>query len=200
MAGANPFAKLAVTSKPKSVKKDRVVAKLSEETKKLVDEFVRNKAKIAEMESQNQGVEATILQEVEAQQFEMALDSGVFVKSMQVPGLETEQTYVTTDRWSVPQEDETLAAVETLIGKQRYNQFFTKQDVITLKKEVVTDNNTLRKIAEVCEKAGMPIAEIFDVATKTVAIKGLDEKQFDLGADLLPQFRGMVRQAKASLR
>jgi hypothetical protein len=200
MAATNPFAKLAVTTKPKSVKKDRVTAKLSEETRKLVDEFVRNKAKITELISQNEGVEATILAEVQAQQFEMALDGGVFVKSMQVPGVETEQTYVTTDKWSVPQEEETLTAIEELIGKQRYNQFFTQQDTISFKKEIVTNNDQLRKIAEACEKAGMPIAEIFDVATKTVAVKGLDEKQFELGAEILPQFRGMVRQVKASLR
>jgi hypothetical protein len=197
---ASAFGKLAKTVVTKPKKSDKVIASVSEQAQTNIDTFVENKAKIAQLTGENKTLEEIVIEEVYEQQRTMAIDSGEYVKTFSVPGKTATVTYVTTDRFSVPQDAEVLAEVKKLIGAQKFNAFFITRQTISLKENVVKDEDLLNKISDACEKAGLPIADIFDVTEKTFACDGLDEKQFQIPVEKLPEFRAMVKQTKASLR
>ena len=163
-----------------------------------VDKFVDNKAAIKRLEAEQKDVETEIIAHVRAQQDAKAYD-GQFSKSFLVPGNSSEVTYVTSDRFSVPQEEETLAELKKLMGK-KYDEFFDVKRTITMKKGVVDNEKLLDKIASACEKAGMSIGEIFDVGDKVIAKDDLDRKQYDLPKTKLEMWRALVRQNKPALK
>ena len=197
---ASAFGKIAKTAVAKPKKTDKVVASVSTAAQENIDKFVANKATIARLTGENKDLESVVIEEVFEQQKTMAMDSGEYVKTFSVPGKTATVTYVTTDRFSVPQEPEVLDEVKKLIGAQKFNAFFTTRQTIALKESVVANEDVLNKIAAICEKAGLPIEEIFDVTEKTFACNGLDEKQFQIPVEKLPEFRALVKQTKASLR
>jgi hypothetical protein len=196
----NAFSKIAKKESPKTKKATTVTATVSDEVKTLVDKFVSNKAEIALKVSENKEYESRIIDEAYEQQRLMAVDSGEFAKSIDIEGNTSKVKYVTVDKFSVPQDEETLSEVKKLIGAQTYNAFFAVRRTITLKENITSDEKMLDKIAAACEKAGLPVEAIFDVTDRTFAVEGLDKKQFELPPEKLPEFRTLVKQTKASLR
>lgn len=134
----------------------------------------------------------------EAQQDSLAY-KGTFTKSMSVAGVNSEVTYVTSDRFSVPQDEEVLKELKKLVGAKFDDLFETKRN-IAIKAEVISNEVLLNKIAKACESAGLSIAEIFDVGDKVVGKDGLDEKQYQLTPEKLEVFRSLVRQNKPALK
>ena len=133
----NAFAKIAKTAAPKSKKTDKVVAEVSDLAKENIDKFVANKATIAQLTSENKSLESVVIEEVFDQQRTMAVDSGEYVKTFSVPGKTKTVTYITTDKFSVPQDAEILEEVKKLIGAQKFNAFFVTRQTISLKEKVV---------------------------------------------------------------
>ena len=55
-------------------------------------------------------------------------------------------------------------------------------------------------MAAAIEKAGLNIADYFDVADKVIARDDLDRNQYKLNKSKLEEFRTMVRQNKPALK
>jgi soluble P-type ATPase len=58
----------------------------------------------------------------------------------------------------------------------------------------------LGKLVDACKKAGIDIAEVFDVADKVVAKDNLLQNQYKLPKTTLQEFRSLVRPWKPSLK
>lgn len=191
----------AIAGKPAAAKtssSSKLAAEVTPAIKEKVDLFVNNKAQIKRLEAEQKDVETEIINHVRAQQDANAY-AGNFSKSYLVAGSTCEVTYVTSDRFSVPQEEETLTEVKKLVGK-KYDEFFEVRRSITMKKGVVENEKLLDKIATACEKAGLSLGEIFDVGDKVFAKDSLDEKQYSIPAAKLDMWRALVRQNKPALK
>ena len=183
-----------------SSKSDRPVAQVTDDIREDVDAYIANKAELKRLEAEQKEVEARIRAHVREQYIELGF-TNQFTKSMDVPGTDDEVRLVCThtDRFSVPQDEETLAAIKKLIGK-KFETLFNTDESISIKKTVLENEKLLDKIATACEKAGLDIASIFDRTEKVVAVDALDQKQFTLPRDKFETFCTLVRQAAASLK
>ena len=194
----NAFDKIATT--PTTTKAKTVaIAKVTEAIKIKVDRFVSNKAELKRLEADQAMIESEIIDHVRPQQDEMAY-CGSFTKSLDVPGVNNQIKFVTMDKFSVPQEEEAITELKKCVGETMFKNMFEKKRVITMKDAAIKNPTTLDKISAACEKAGLNIAEIFEVGDKLVAKDDLDVKQYELPKKKLDTFRSIVRQAKPSLR
>lgn len=197
---SNAFAKKITAKKETSTLKDaKAVAQVTDEIKTKVDSFINNKSEIKRLEAEQITLEEAIVSHVRPQQDEMAY-CGSFTKSLTVPGDNYTVTYVTMDRFSVPQDEPSLQAIKALVGPTKYDEMFETKETISIKKEVVGNDALLNKIAKACEDAGLDISLYFDRTEKVVSKDDLDRKQFELKPNKLEQFRALVKQAKPSLR
>lgn len=207
---SNPFDGLAKKSdSPGKKKSDVVAAVVPKKIAKNIDEFVAIKATVKSGEADLKVLETEIIECLREQQDTLAY-AGQFTKSLAANGLtetvaangltETARiTYVTSDRFSVPQDEASLTELKKITGPAFDNMFETKR-VITMKKDALENETLLMKIATACEKAGMPLVEAFDVCDKVIAKSGLDEKQYSLPKDKLSIFRTLVKQNKPALK
>ena len=193
------FDKIAKKPETSTRSKDKVVAETTPEIQTKVDLFVANKAELKRLEADQAQLEATIIDFVRPQQDELAY-CGSFTKSLSVPGATNQVTFVTMDKFSVPQDEEPIEALKKLVGKNFDTMFETKR-TIKMKDTAAKDEATLTKIASACEKAGLDIASIFDVGDKYIAKDDLDRKQYEvLKPKQLIEFRSLVHQAKPALK
>lgn len=195
MSAFDKISTKTTTTKSKSTKP---TADVDAATAVQVDQFVTNKAELARLEAEQLDLATAIVDVVRPQQDSLAY-SGSFTKSLDVPGKESKVVYVTSDRFSVPQDDETLNEIRKLVGK-KYEEFFETKATISLKSTVTKDEKLLNKIASACEKAGLDLGSIFDKVDKVVAKDDLDLHQYDLPAEKLPTFRALVKQSKPALK
>lgn len=197
---ASAFDAIASKPTPSKKKSDLAVAETTKDIAKKVSQYIVNKAELKRLEAEQGDLEGDIIAHVRPQQDEMAY-CGTFVKSLHVPGANDDRvTYVTSDRFSVPQEDDAQAEIKKLLGPKKYDEFFDSTSTIAIHPDVLKDEKTLNKIAAACEKAGLNIGEIFTNTVKIVATKGLDEKQYQLPKTKLNTWRTLVRQAKPALK
>lgn len=194
----NKFQKGITATTEKSKTKAKAVAEVTEEIKTKVDKYVGNKTTIKQLEADQLQIEETLVGHVRPQQDEMAF-CGSFTKSMKVPGHNYELTYVTMDKFSVPQDEEAIAAIKGVV-KDKYSTMFETKEVYSIKSEVSKDDKKMNALATTCEKAGINISEYFDRVEKVVAKDDLDIHQYELGVNDLAVFRTLVRQAKPSLK
>jgi len=197
MATLNAFDKIAKKSSETSTK-EKVQAEVTDEIMLTVDQFVANKAQLKQLEATQKQLETTLIDHVRPQQDEMAY-CGSFTKSLYVTGKVSNLTYVTMDKFTIPQDDESQTAIKKLVGK-KFDEMFESKRFIAMKESAVKDESTLNKIAAACEKAGLNLADIFDVGDKIVGKDDLDRKQFELTNKQLITFRTLVRQAKPALK
>jgi hypothetical protein len=196
----NAFDKIAKTTDtaPKSSGKVKIAAQVNTEISNKVDAFVANKAELARLEAENKDLESTIIGHVRPQQDDLGFN-GSFTKSLVVAGKNSSVTYVTSDRFSVPQDEAAVAEIKNVTGKL-FGDMFESKRTISMKDTAAKNEEVLNKVAAACERAGLDIGDIFDVGDKLVAKDALDEKQYQLKKDKLDQFRALVRQSKPALK
>lgn len=195
----NAFDKIAKSVTATEKKSDTPVAEVNAAIQSAVDSFVVTKARIKTDEATLKTLETTIIEHVRPQQDELGY-CGSFTKSLKVPGTESTVTYVTSDRFSVTQDEPVQDALKTLVGPKNYDLFFQTKRTITVKKEVIDSEEKLNEMAAAIEKAGLNIADYFDVADKVIARDDLDRNQYKLTKSKLEEFRTMVRQNKPALK
>ena len=198
MNAFDSIAKKTATEKP-SKKSDIPQAEVNTAIQAAVDTFVTTKATIKTAEAQLKELETTIIEHVRPQQDELAY-CGSFTKSLKVPGKDSSVLFSTSDRFSVPQEPETQTAIKELVGTKNYDAFFQIKRTISVKSTVITDEDKLNTMAQAIEKAGLSVADYFDVADKVVARDNLDLNQYKLPKARLASFRTLVRQNKPALK
>jgi hypothetical protein len=194
------FDKIAKKAEEKTKKSSIPTVAVPKNIAKNIDEFVAVKATIASSKTELLTLETGIIAHLQELQDKMAFE-GDFEGSLRAQGLKEEAiTYVTSDRFTAPQDEASLAELKRLLGKT-YDDLFEIKRVTTMKKEALENEALLNKIASLCEKSGMLLNEAFEVGDKVVAKKGLNEKQYlSIPKDKLPIFRTLVRQYKASLK
>ena len=196
---SNAFDKIAQksTDLPKTAK-TKIAAEVNDEISIKVDQFVANKAELKRLEADQKDIETTIIEHVRPQQDELAY-CGSFTKSLEVSGKTAKVLYVTSDRFSVPQDNDAQTELKKLVGK-KFDDMFEVKRTISMKDTALKDEATLNKMAAACEKAGLSLADLFDVGDKVVAKENLDQKQYDLTKKQLDVFRSLVRQNKPALK
>ncbi|MEM4251325.1 MAG: hypothetical protein QW828_05790 [Candidatus Bathyarchaeia archaeon] len=194
------FDKIAKTSGATSSSSSRKVANVSDAVKAAVDVFIALKAHLAQLKSELESNQKTIVDNVWPQYEELAR-KGQFTKSLDVPGNTGKVTFVQSDNWSIPQDEATLKMLKDLLGEALYDRLFTVKRTISIKKSVLEDEKLLNRIATACEKAGMDIGDVFDVGDKVVATPDLDRRQFEeVPREKFAEFRSLVHQYSPSLK
>lgn len=199
MAGAfDKIAKKSTTATKKATVKRE--ASVNDDIKKKVDALIGVKAQIKQLEADKALFETDIIEHVRPQQDELAYN-GTFENCLTVPGSEKSLLYITSDRFIVSQDEEPLAELRKVCG-DKYDEFFTVKRVISVKEEIIKEESgeRLKKIADAVQKAGLDIAEFFDVADKVVAQPNLDQNQYKLPRTKLASFRSLCRQFKPALK
>lgn len=177
----------------------RPTAQVTDEIRKAVEDYIAHKATIKKLEAEMKDAAGTIKEHVREQYVEKGFNNE-FTKSFDVPGEnEHNLVYTQSDKFSVPQDEETLQVLKKVIGN-KYNEFFQTEETISIRSNVLSDEKTLDKIATACEKSGLDVATIFERTEKTIAVKGLDKKQFNLPRKKFNTFTTMVHQADAGLK
>ena len=193
----NAFDKMASSPKPASkAKATKITASVNKYVKEAVDKVISIKASIKDLEADKLTTEAVIISHVRPQQDEEAR-TGNFSKSFDVSGNKGNLVYTTSDKFSVPQEDDDINEIKNLL-KNKFEDFFEKERTVSLRPEVLKDDKLVNKIVSVLSKAG--IADIFAVVDKYKSKKGLDEKQYNLDENDLDEFRTLVKQNKPALK
>lgn len=200
MNGFDKIAKKATTATKKASVK--VAAEVTKDMMQKVTRLISTKAQIKQLELDKATLEQEVIAVVRPQQDTLAY-SGNYTNALEVAGAgEGEKVlYITQDRFILPQEEEPLSELRKVCGKV-YDEFFEVKRIISVKESVVkeTSGEKLNRLVEACKKAGIDIAEVFDVADKVVAKPGLDQKQYDLPAEKLASFRVYARQFKPALK
>jgi len=186
----------AVAAAPKT--KSKSIAEVTGDIQDKVDLFVDNKAKLNQLEADQGILETAIIEHVRPQQDEMAF-CGSHTKSLKVPGHNYELTYVTMDKFSVPQDEAPKKAIKDLV-KGKFDDMFETKETYLIKEEIAKDDKKMNELATACEKAKIDISLYFTRVEKLVAKKDLDVAQYELGPEGLETFRTLVRQAKPALK
>jgi hypothetical protein len=198
MNAFDKIVKKATTTTKKATTK--IAATVTPEIIAQVDGLIKTKADIKRLESDKAIFESAILAHVQPQVDALAY-TGTFTNTMSVAGTDQSISLVASDRFIVPQEEEPLEALQKLCGKN-YDSFFETKRVISVKKSVVEEasGEKLGRLVDACKKAGIDIAEVFDVADKVVAKENLLEHQYNLPQEKLTEFRTLVRAYKPALK
>lgn len=199
IAVTDPFSEIAKPAAPTTKKSSKLTAKVNDTIKSAVDKLVSTKATLTSLEAEKADLEEKIINHVRPQQDDNAR-KGDFSKSYLVEGNSSNVTYVTSDRFSVPKTEEELDALKRLLGQDRFNAWFEKKRTIKLKESASTNQTFITALRSALDTAGLSFADSFEVTDITVAKSDLDMKQYELGENVLEQFRTLCRQNKPALK
>lgn len=195
----NPFDAIAKKAPVTGKKSSKVQAKVTDEIKAQVDQFVSIKGQIDALAAKKDQCQDKIISHVRPQQDELAY-KGEFTKSLSVPGNIGELTYVTTDRFSMPKEEEAQGALKELFGEHFEECFKTKRTIV-LKDEVQEDAVFMDKLIKAVKAAGREFSDTFDVTDSLVQKPDLDQKQYQfLPKEKLETFRSLAKPYSPSLK
>jgi len=198
-AKKNPFDAIAKKAPVSGKKASKVQAKVTDEIKAQVDQFVSIKGQIDALAAKKDQCQEKIISHVRPQQDDLAY-AGEFTKSLSVPGNICELTYVTTDRFSLPKEEEAQEAVRELFG-EHFNECFSTKRTIILKESVQEDVVFMDKLTKALKAAGREFEDTFDVTDSLVQKSDLDQKQYRfLPKEKLETFRSLAKQYSPSLK
>jgi hypothetical protein len=183
------------SSKSKTTK---IAASVTPDLKKDVDVLVATKAEIDALTAKKDELNARIIEHVRPQQDAKAY-AGEFSKSFLVEGEKSAVTYTTSDKFSVPKDPESQAALKTLTGDY-FSQWFETKRTIALKDSAKDNPTFIAKLVKACEAAGLELGEAFDVTDVLVAKSDLDRHQYQLDAEKLAEFRTLCRQSAPALK
>lgn len=194
---ANPFDSLAKKPAAKKSSSPKVAAEVTPEVRKAVDEFNSIHAEIKRKESELKTQAEIITACIDPQQDSLAR-AGAFTKSMYVEGEVGAATFSRADSFSVtglnaPDTGASLQeTVKNLIGEERYAAWFEVKRTVKLKDTVNKNRELVDKICGAIQKAGLDLADVFEVTDAIGHCDDLDRKQYELDADTLPEFRALV--------
>lgn len=194
--GFNDIAKKKAPTASKS--KVKVAAEVTDEVKGSVDVVIASKAQIKRLEAELADAEAKIIDHVRPQYVQQAR-SGNFTKSLTVEGNTGDVTFVTSDRFSTPKDEESQIELRKLLGK-KFEEYFEEDRSISIKKNIVADSKAIAKIEKIFEKAGEDVADFFDVVDVLKAKDGLDQKQFELPENKRQILQTLAPQAKPAVK
>lgn len=198
MVSKDPFASIASKNGTAGKKSDKIAAAVTEKIKKEVDNVINLKAQIKKLTAELSQAEQTIIDHVQPQQEKQAR-AGNYSKSFYVEGKDGSLTYITSDRFTVPKDEEVHEALKTLLGKDFDNYLEYKRSV-NLTKKIMSDKALLNKVIKIITDAGISLSDAFEVKDILVTQPGVDKTQYELPPKTLVEFRTLVKQNKPSLK
>lgn len=198
MAKSNPFDAIAKPKSAAAAKTSKIAAVVTDAVKAAVDAFIRIKAEVARLEAEQKDHAETIRDSVRPQQDKLAY-SGTYSKSFEVAGTAGNVLYTTTDRFSVPKEEDAQEALKTLLGN-KFDEFFENKRTIVFKNTAAENKVLMTKIEKALTAAGLTFADVFEVTDALAAKPDLDRKQYELNEAKLAEFRTLCKQYSASIK
>jgi hypothetical protein len=168
-----------------------------------VDQVVVWKKKEKEARAERETIEAELIDYVMPIQTEDGFN-GDYHKSYYVAGITEKITYVSSDRFSAP-KDEDIAELNELLG----NKFadIIKQNVELKIRDAVFSNKALQKeLMELMPKDSdgnvdkAVFAKFFEASTEWEVVEGFDLKRFSLSKKLFDKVMNILRQAKPAIK
>jgi hypothetical protein len=168
-----------------------------ERLRKLVDTVVEQKKKEKEAEAARETAEVDVIDWASDKQTEAALASN-FQKSFRIQGIKEMVTFVTSDRFSGIGPDE-CATLKEIFGR-RFDEMVQKKVTISLLDSVISSQELQAELMERIGKENFP--KFFKADVAYTPVTDFDRKIFSLGfaRKVIEQIRGIVRQAKPSLK
>jgi len=181
--------------KPKKAKsKGSASVEAPAEVKEAIDDFNTAKAEKKKAEAKMKKHSPVIINYVKDIQDKDGFD-GEYHKSYDVEGNETKVKFVTSNRFSIKNEDEHL--IQDILG-DKFSLLIKKIFTVTLKPEVMKDRN-LQK--ELMERMGDRFADFFESVPSLVPVDDFDKRIYEeVDEDELNDLRTFVKQASPSLR
>jgi len=126
--------------------------------------------------------------------------AGNFVGSYDVSNKKGESIkFVTTDSFSVPQDEDSRKAIEKVVGKVKFEKIFEETSCVMLKGEVFKDEALQKEFLAIVGKDNF--SKFFVNVKKLKTKKGLKEKLHNyFDEEKLEDFRALVSQNTPSLK
>jgi hypothetical protein len=158
-------------------KKDALpLISLSEELTKKLKDFISQKAKMKEAESEMRLAEQPVLETCLERMDKDALE-GEFHASYELKGTDgTKAKFISTDKFSLSQEKENIQALRELLGDE-FDKEVVKKPTVQLKSEVF-ENKELQ--AELVQIMGDKFGKFFETVVKYSTKEGFDERMYKI--------------------
>jgi len=172
------------------------------ELRRKIDELVSWKQKEKEAQAEKSAREGDIIDFCKEKQDADGFSNN-FQKSYRVQGVDSQITYVSSDKFSAIKSD-MVSELEESLGK-KFSELIEKKFSISLKDEVMRDSNLQKELMETFKRVyGDSYKEKFGIFFKSevvfVPVDGFDRKLFSLPKRVVEKVRDLVKQAKPSLK
>ena len=186
----------AKVDKPTAAKKSSspVLDNAPENVKEAVDAVVAAKKEMKEAKAKLTKNEETVLNYVKPIQDEQAFAMNHH-KSYDVVGNEETVKFVSANKFSVSSADEDNLV--ELLGEERFNERFEKNENLTAKKEIFTNEEMQEELLELL---GDKFEKFFEYTATLKVKEDFDKKQYALSKDELDDLRVFAKQAKPALK
>lgn len=187
---------ISIPVEKKAAKKNGIpTIALPAEMKKSIDEIVAAKKAMKEAKAVLETREAEVISHVMPIYEKDAFD-GNFHKSYYICGEEETITFVTSDKFSAPTNDEIPELQEIL--KDKFEDSIKKEVEVKLRPEVFSNKQLQRSLLELIPKERF--SEFFISETRWEICEGFDQKRFSFGRKIYDRLANIIKQAKASLK
>jgi hypothetical protein len=186
---------VAVTPKPANGKKNGIrTLTPNEKLRTVVDELVGWKKTKKEAEAEITTREVNLIDYVQPIQEEDGFKSD-YQKSYYLAGMNETVTFVSSDRFTAPTEDD-IPGLQDSLG-DRFNEFLKKETTISLKSGIL-DNPVL--MTELKGLIGNEFPKFFEAKQKWIVADGFDAKRFTLPKRIYDKISAVVKQSKPALK
>ncbi len=168
-----------------------------EEVKAAVDAVVQAKKAMKEAKATLETKEVEVLDYMMPIYEEDGFGSN-FQKSYYVQGVNEKVTFVTSDKFSAPKDEEIPALMEALGDK--FDQFIKKDTNLVVRPEIFTDKVLQQKLMAAVKASGAAFGDFFVAETRWSVAEEFDRNRFGLPKTVYNKVMAILRQAKASLK
>lgn len=154
-------------------KTEKIAATTSDKGKRAVDTHIKNKAKIKQLTAELKDADSTILDEVMPQYVEKGRN-GEFTKTLEVQGNDGSVDVVTSDSFSVSQDEDVQTEIKETIGEETYQDFFEEKTGYRIADSA--PDELIDALVDAAQEKGLDVSSLFVAETKIVAKPGLDRK------------------------
>jgi len=168
-----------------------------EEVKKAVDAVVQAKKAMKEAKATLETKEVEVLDYMQPIYEEDGFGSN-FQKSYYIQGEKEKVTFVTSDKFSAPKNEEIPALMEAFGDK--FEQFIKKDTNLIVRPEIFTDKVLQQKLMAAVKASGANFGDFFVAETRWFVADEFDRNRFSLPKTMFNKVMAILRQAKASLK
>lgn len=188
---------IATTKEPAKTKKNGIstIVPTEDSIKEAVDAIVEAKKAEKEAKATKETKEAELIDYMFPIYEEDGFGSN-FQKSYYVQGVTEKVTFVTSDKFSAPKDDE-ISALQGVFG-DKFEQFIKKETELKVRPEIFSDKTLQKKLMELIPKE--QFGEFFVAETRWSVADEFDRNRFSLPKSVFKKVMEILRQAKPSIK